>query len=284
MPIEVPPNAENRRYLETKREKLGHRAATTRTCASTRGSSTERSMSERAARAAPRVEDPEAGRGRGGGATSRRSEVATKHPWTRRSHEAGDREHAPGELARAGRRRRARGRAAGGRRAVAIVVSRFNGEITGEAARVGARGARPRGVPRERVTVMPVPGAFELRSRRWRSRRRGGTHASWPSAASSAARRHIRLRRRRGRERLQLAALETGVPVAFGVLTLETADQADTRVDKGAEAVRSGLEMVDAFQQLRAAASAGARVSRISKVPSGRASRLRELLGRRPRP
>ena len=25
VPIEVPPNAENRRYLDTKREKLGHR-------------------------------------------------------------------------------------------------------------------------------------------------------------------------------------------------------------------------------------------------------------------
>ena len=39
---------------------------------------------------------------------------------------------------------------------------------------------------------------------------------------------------------LQLAALETGVPVAFGVLTLEEADQADDRLEKGAEAVRTG--------------------------------------------
>ena len=53
---------------------------------------------------------------------------------------------------------------------------------------------------------------------------------------------------------LQLAALETGVPVAFGVLTLEEADQADDRLEKGAEAVRTGLEMADVFAQLRAAA------------------------------
>ena len=39
---------------------------------------------------------------------------------------------------------------------------------------------------------------------------------------------------------LQLAALETGVPVAFGVLTLEQAEQAEARLEKGAEAVRSG--------------------------------------------
>ena len=54
---------------------------------------------------------------------------------------------------------------------------------------------------------------------------------------------------------LQLAALETGVPVSFGVLTLERADQADARVDKGAEAVRTALEMADLFAHLRAAAA-----------------------------
>jgi 6,7-dimethyl-8-ribityllumazine synthase len=54
---------------------------------------------------------------------------------------------------------------------------------------------------------------------------------------------------------LQLAALETGVPVAFGVLTLETPEQAEQRLDKGAEAVRTALEMADAFANLRAAAA-----------------------------
>ena len=56
---------------------------------------------------------------------------------------------------------------------------------------------------------------------------------------------------------LQLAALETGVPVSFGVLTLDSAGQADDRVGKGAEAVRTALEMADLFSQLRASASAG---------------------------
>jgi 6,7-dimethyl-8-ribityllumazine synthase len=55
---------------------------------------------------------------------------------------------------------------------------------------------------------------------------------------------------------LQLAALETGVPVAFGVLTTDTVEQAEARVDKGAEAVRTALEMADLFAQLRTAAAA----------------------------
>src|SRR5205807_5636977 len=55
---------------------------------------------------------------------------------------------------------------------------------------------------------------------------------------------------------IQLAALETGVPVSFGVLTVDTTEQAEARIDKGAEAVRSGLEMADLFAQLRTAAAA----------------------------
>src|SRR5207237_1393676 len=50
---------------------------------------------------------------------------------------------------------------------------------------------------------------------------------------------------------LQLAGLETGVPVAFGVLTVDTAEQAEARVDKGADAARAALEMADLFSQVR---------------------------------
>jgi 6,7-dimethyl-8-ribityllumazine synthase len=55
---------------------------------------------------------------------------------------------------------------------------------------------------------------------------------------------------------LQLAALETGVPVSFGVLTCDNAEQAEARVDKGVEAVRTALEMADLFTQLRSSVAA----------------------------
>jgi 6,7-dimethyl-8-ribityllumazine synthase len=54
---------------------------------------------------------------------------------------------------------------------------------------------------------------------------------------------------------LQLAAIETGTPVAFGVLTCETREQAEARVGRGADAARSALEMADVFSKLRAAAA-----------------------------
>jgi 6,7-dimethyl-8-ribityllumazine synthase len=53
---------------------------------------------------------------------------------------------------------------------------------------------------------------------------------------------------------LQLAAIETGVPVAFGVLTVDDVDQAEARIDKAGEAARSALEMADLFARLRASA------------------------------
>ena len=58
-----------------------------------------------------------------------------------------------------------------------------------------------------------------------------------------------------GRVVMTTAAIETGVPVAFGVLTLERLDQAEPRIAKGAEAVRTALEMADLFANLRTAAA-----------------------------
>ena len=39
------------------------------------------------------------------------------------------------------------------------------------------------------------------------------------------------------------------------VLTVENREQAEARIDKAAEAVRSALEMADVFSQLRASAA-----------------------------
>ena len=113
------------------------------------------------------------------------------------------------------------------------------------------------GVRRDAITVMPVPGAFELplaamalaKTRRFACVValgcivRGETpHFDYVAAEAASG--------------VQLAGIETGVPVAFGVLTVETVDQAEARIDKGAEAVRTALEMADVFGQIRAKARA----------------------------
>ena len=147
------------------------------------------------------------------------------------------------------------GEARDARRGVGIVVSRFNGEIVNRLLASALAELERVGVPKETITVMAVPGAFELplgamalaKTRRYSCIValgcviRGETaHFEYISGEAASG--------------LQLAALETGVPVAFGVLTVDTLAQAEARVDKGADAVRTGLEMADLFSQLRATA------------------------------
>jgi 6,7-dimethyl-8-ribityllumazine synthase len=141
------------------------------------------------------------------------------------------------------------------RRGVGVVVSRFNGEIVNKLLESALAELDRVGVAKESITVMAVPGAFELpigamalaKTRRYSCIValgcviRGET-AHFEYVAGEAA------------SGIQLAALETGVPVSFGVLTVDTTEQAEARIDKGAEAVRSALEMADLFSQLRTAA------------------------------
>ena len=145
----------------------------------------------------------------------------------------------------------------GRRRSVAIVVSRFNGEITNRLLDAALAELDEAGVARDAVLVMPVPGAFELpiaamalaKTRRYSCVIalgcviRGETpHFDFVAGEAASG--------------LQLAGIETGVPVSFGLLTCETAEQAEARVDRGATVARTALEMADAFAQLRANAAA----------------------------
>lgn len=168
-------------------------------------------------------------------------------------------EHAPGELEVPDDVNVVEGEPRGGRRPVAIVVGRFNGEITGRLLESALEELDRAGVPRELVTVMPVPGAFELPIAAMalaKTRRHACIVALGCIIRSETP--HFEYVAGEAASGLQLAALETGVPVAFGVLTVDTLAQAEARVDKGAEAVRTALEMVDAFQQLRATTTSAA--------------------------
>src|SRR6478735_8909329 len=71
-------------------------------------------------------------------------------------------EHAPGELEIPPGYAVLEGEVRGGRRAVGIVVSRFNGEVTGGLLESALGELEERGVEPDSITVMPVPGAFEL--------------------------------------------------------------------------------------------------------------------------
>jgi 6,7-dimethyl-8-ribityllumazine synthase len=141
----------------------------------------------------------------------------------------------------------------------AIVVARFNGAIT-EKLLEGARQALDR-AGAEECEVFYVPGAFELplaaklvaQTRAFHgvialgAVIRGGT-PHFDYVAGEAAR------------GLQQVALDTGLPVAFGVLTTDTVEQAEARANKGFDAAMTAIEMA---RIARVIALSGAKAARI---------------------
>jgi 6,7-dimethyl-8-ribityllumazine synthase len=138
-----------------------------------------------------------------------------------------------------------------------IVVSRFNSFIT-ERLLSGALDALERaGADEKKIEIVRVPGSFEIpvaAKRLAQSGRydalitlgcviRGDTqHFDYISAEVT-----------RG---IQLAAVETGVPIAFGVLTTDTLEQAIDRAgaksgNKGAEVALAAVEMATLLKSAR---------------------------------
>lgn len=139
---------------------------------------------------------------------------------------------------------------------VGIVASRFNEAIV-ERLVDGARDCLTRhDVPDEFVTVVWVPGAFELPQAAGRLARSGefdaivcvgavirGDTPHFDYVAGEAAR------------GVGDVALATGIPVTFGVLTTDSVEQADDRAggkmgNKGFEAALAALEMANLFAAL----------------------------------
>jgi len=138
---------------------------------------------------------------------------------------------------------------------VSIVVSRFNSFITDRLLDGAMDALRRHGVEEKGITVIRVPGSFEipLGVQRAAGQKvdavialgaliRGGTpHFDYLSAEVT-----------KGVAQVMLA---TGIPVAFGVLTTDTVEQAIERAgtkagNKGAEAAQSALEMISLLRRM----------------------------------
>ena len=141
-------------------------------------------------------------------------------------------------------------------RRVAIVAARFNDLIVASLLKGATAAWLARGGAAAELTVLRVPGAFELplvASKLGACGRydavvalgcviRGDT-PHFDYVAGECAR------------GLRQAALETGVPVIFGVLTVETVEQALERAalnagNKGGDAMEAALEMASLLKQL----------------------------------
>jgi 6,7-dimethyl-8-ribityllumazine synthase len=139
---------------------------------------------------------------------------------------------------------------------VGIVVARFNSFIT-ERLLEGALDALVRhGVAEEDVVVAKVPGSFELPLG---VRRLAATGQADAVIALGALIRggtpHFDYLSAEVTKGVAQVMLETGVPVAFGVLTTDTVEQAIERAgtkagNKGFEAAQSAVEMANLLRRI----------------------------------
>ena len=135
-----------------------------------------------------------------------------------------------------------------------IVASRFNGFIVDHLV-AGALDALLRhGAKKEDIHLVKTPGAYELPLALQKAAASSATTPSWPSARSFAERRRISIMSRANASKVS-ASRSNEIPIAFGVLTVDTIEQAIERAgtkagNKGAEAALSAIEMVNLLNQM----------------------------------
>ncbi len=140
----------------------------------------------------------------------------------------------------------------------ALVVSRFNDFVVEPLVRGAVDALRRHGAPEKQIEIVRVPGAFDIpvvarklaQSRRYEALIalgaviRGQTpHFDYVAGECASG--------------LARIALESGVPIGFGVLTTDTVEQAVDRAggkagNKGTDAALAALEMANLLRRLDA--------------------------------
>ena len=140
----------------------------------------------------------------------------------------------------------------------ALVAARFNGLVVDQLVAGAVDALHRHGVADDRIDLVRVPGSYEIPVVAQRLGKSGryaavvclgcvirGETAHYDHVASAAA------------SGIAQAALNSGVPVVFGVLTCDTLDQALNRAgakagNKGFEAAVTAVEMVNLMGKLKA--------------------------------
>lgn len=140
---------------------------------------------------------------------------------------------------------------------IAIVIARFNSFIT-DRLLAGALDALKRsGVPEDGIEIVRVPGSWELPIA---AKTLAGARQHAAIIALGAVIRgetpHFDYVANQAASGLAAVSLETGVPIAFGVLTTNTVEQAIDRAggksgNKGYDAAITAIEMADLLRRLR---------------------------------
>lgn len=139
---------------------------------------------------------------------------------------------------------------------VAVIASRFNEAIVERLVEGAIECLSSHGVPDEYVSVVWVPGAFELPVTAKRVAASGGVDAIvCVGAVVRGDTPHFDYVAGEAARGITNAALETGVPITLGVLTTDNLEQAEERAggavgNKGFESALAAIEMANLFESL----------------------------------
>lgn len=146
---------------------------------------------------------------------------------------------------------------------LAIIVSRYHGSITTRLLEGAVRVYFDAGGSRSTLGIIEAPGAFELPVLAAAAARsglyRGVLTLGCIVRGETTHDRHIASAIAAG---LTQIGIDTGIPVALGVLTVETIDQARARAggdkgDKGAEAMLALLDTIRSLTAIERASASG---------------------------
>lgn len=136
------------------------------------------------------------------------------------------------------------------------MASRFNELITGKLIEGAVDGLVRHGVQEEDITLLWVPGAFEIPL----AAKRAALSAKYDAiiclgAVIRGATPHFEYVSSEVSKGIANVSLETGLPVIFGVLTTDTIEQALERAgtkagNKGWDAALAAIEMANLFAKL----------------------------------
>ncbi|RME39314.1 MAG: 6,7-dimethyl-8-ribityllumazine synthase [Planctomycetota bacterium] len=144
----------------------------------------------------------------------------------------------------------------------AIVVARFNEFITSRLLEAARDTLIRHGAKKDQITCVYVPGSFELPLAAKKLAESGRFEAVIALGCVIRGQTpHFEYVAGEAAKGIAQVMLETGVPVAFGVITADTLEQAVERAgskagNKGADAARSAIEMTNLLRLLPGRSSA----------------------------
>lgn len=158
----------------------------------------------------------------------------------------------------------------------AVIVSRFNSLVTERLLEGALDGLRRHGAPEESITLVRVPGSWEMPVT---ARQLAQTAAFDAIICLGAIVRgdtsHFDHVANNASSGLARVALDSGIPVVFGVLTTDTIEQALDRAggksgNKGYDAAITAIEMASLAHKLESIRSEASRTNRSARQAQAR--------------